>query len=116
MEKTAFRTNIGHWEFLVMPFGFCNAPASFQRLMNRIFKDELNSFILVYLDDILIFSRSIEEHWGHLRRALQRLRSAKSYGRLHQCDFLKNRVDYLGFVVSLEGVCTSPNKVKAVVE
>ena len=84
IEKTAFRTHIGHWEFLVMPFGLCNAPASFQRLMNKVFKDELNSFILVYLDDILIFSRSLEEHWGHLRRALQRLREAKLYRRLHK--------------------------------
>ena len=99
-----------------MPFGLGNAPASFQRLMNKVFKDELNSFILVYLDDILIFSRSIEEHWGHLRRALQRLREAKLYGRLHKCDFLKDKVDYLGFEVSSEGVHASPDKVKAVVE
>ena len=62
IEKTAFRTNIGHWEFLIMPFGLCNSLASFQTLMNRVFKDKLNSFILLYLDDILIFSRSIEEH------------------------------------------------------
>ena len=116
IEKTAFRTNIGHWEFLVMPFGLCNAPASFQRLMNRVFKDELNSFILLYLDDILIFSCSIEEHRRHLRQALQRLREAKLYGRLHKCDFLKDRVDYLGFEVSSEGVHASPDKVKAVVE
>ena len=116
IEKTAFRTQIGHWEFLVMPFGLCNAPASFQRLMNRVFADELNSFILVYLDDILIYSRSIDEHWEHLRRALQRLREAKLYGRLHKCDFLKDKVDYLGFEVSSEGVHASPEKVKAVVE
>ena len=116
IDKTAFRTNIGHWEFLVMPFGLCNAPATFQRLMNRVFKDELNSFILVYLDDILIFSRSIEEHWGHLRRALTRLREAKLYGRLHKCEFLKDRVDYLGFEIFSEGVHASPDKVKAVVE
>ena len=116
IEKTAFRTHIGHWEFPVMPFGLCNAPASFQRLMNKAFKDELNSVILVYLDDILIFSRSIKEHWGHLRPALQRLREAKLYGRLHKCDFLKDKVDYLGFEVSSEGVHASPDKVKAVVE
>ena len=71
VEKTAFRTNFGHWEFLVMPFGLCNAPASFQRLMNNIFADNLNSFILCYLDDILIFSRSVEDHWKHLEYALQ---------------------------------------------
>ena len=116
IEKTAFRTNIGHWEFLVLPFGLCNAPASFQRLMNIVFKDKLNSSIFVYLDDILIFSPSIEEHWRHLCQALQRLREAKLYGRLHKCDFLKDRVDYLGFEVSSEGVHASPEKVKVVVE
>ena len=62
VEKTAFRTNLGQWEYLVMPFGLCNAPSTFQRLMNEAFKREINSFILVYLDDILIYSRSIEEH------------------------------------------------------
>ena len=116
IEKTAFRTNLGHWEFLVMPFRLTNAPASFQRLMNKIFADELNSFILCYMDDILVFSRSIEEHWGHLRCALQRLREAKLYGRLHKCDFLKDKVDYLGFEISSEGVHASPEKVKSVVE
>ena len=116
IEKTAFRTHTGHWELLVMPFGLCNSPVSFQRVMNKAVKDELNSFILVYLGDILIFSRSIEEHWGHLRRALQRLREAELYGRLHKCDFLKDRMDYLGFEVSSEEVHASPDKVKAVVE
>ena len=116
IEKIAFCTNIGHWEFLVMPFGLCNAPASFQRLMNRVFVDELNSFILIYLDDILIYSRSIEEHWIHLCQAVQRLREAKLYGRLHKCDFLKDKVDYLGFEVLSEGVHASPDKVKAIVE
>ena len=99
-----------------MPFGLCNAPGTFQQLMNRVFVAEINSFVLVYLDDILIFSHTIEEHWDHLRQALQRLREAKLYGRLHKCDFLKTRVDYLGFEVSAAGVHASPYKVKAVVE
>ena len=66
VEKTTFVTNLGQWEYLVMPFGLCNAPGTFQRLMNEIFKKEINSFVLVYLDDILIYSRSEEEHWEHL--------------------------------------------------
>ena len=113
MEKTAFYTNLGQWEYLVMPFGLCNAPNTFQRLMNTIFEREINSFILVYLDDILIYSRSIKEHWDHLRIALDRLRRAKLYGRLHKCEFLKDKVDYLGFEVSQDGIHASPEKVKA---
>ena len=74
--RTAFTTSLGQWEFLVMPFGLCNAPATFQRLMNQVFATEINQFILVYPDDILIFSESVEEHWEHLRMALGRLREA----------------------------------------
>ena len=113
--RTAFTTSLGQWEFVVMPFGLCNAPATFQRLMNAVFATEINRFILVYLDDILIFSESIEEHWEHLRTALQRLRKARLYGRIHKCDFLKPRVDYLGYEVSKQGVHASPEKVKAIV-
>ena len=75
--RTAFTTSLGQWEFWVMPFGLCNAPATFQRLMNQVFATEINQFILVYLDDILIFSESVEEHWEHLRMALRRLREAR---------------------------------------
>ena len=116
VHKTAFRTNMGHWEFIVMPFGLTNAPASFQRLMNKVFQKEVNNFILVYLDDILVFSNSLDEHWNHLRVALQRLKEAKLYGWLHKCEFLKNRIEYLGFEISEEGVHTSPEKVKTIVE
>ena len=116
IQKTAFRTNRGQFEFLVMPFGLCNAPASFQRLMNKVFADNIGKFIAVYLDDILIFSRNIDEHWRHLRWALEKLREAKLYGRLHKCEFLKDQVDYLGFEVSPGGIKASPGKVKAVIE
>ena len=116
VEKTAFCTNIGQWEYLVMPFGLCNAPSTFQRLMNDVFNQELNSFILVYLDDILIYSHSIEEHWKHLVHALEKLRRAQLYGRLHKCEFLKSKVDYLGFEVGHNGIRTSPEKVKAILD
>ena len=76
VEKTAFYTNLGQSEYLVMPFGLYNAPSSFQRLMITVFKWEINSSVLVYLDYILIYSRSMEEHWGHLRHALDRPRRA----------------------------------------
>ena len=102
IRKTAFFTRLGQWEYVVMPFGLCNAPSTFQRLMNKVFAKEINSFILVYLEDILIFSRSIGEHWDHLNTGLERLRRAKLYGRLHKCEFLKEKVYYLGFEMSKE--------------
>ena len=116
IQKTAFRTNQGHFEFLVMPFGMRNAPATFQRLMNKVFADNIGKFIVVYLDDILIFSRNLDEHWQHLRWALEKLREAKLYGRLHKCEFLKDQVDYLGFEVSPDGIKASPGKIRAVIE
>ena len=114
--KTAFRTHRGHFEFVVMPFGVSNAPATFQRLMNKVFAKELDAFILVYLDDILVFSQTKEEHLEHIRTALGRLRDAKIYARLHKCEFYKDKVEYLGFDVSARRVQPSPDKVRAVVE
>ena len=116
IAKTAFCTHLGQWEFVVMPFGLCNAPSTFQRLMNKVFAEEINFFVLIYLDDILIYSRSIEEHWDHLEREMEKLRQAKLYGRLHKCEFLKDKVDYLGFEVSADGVNASPEKVKAILD
>ena len=116
IAKTAFCTHLGQWEFIVMPFGLYNAPSTFQWLMNKVFAEEINSFVLVYLDDILIYSRSIEEHWDHLQHAMEKLRQAKLYGCLHKCEFLKDKVDYLGFEVSVEGVNASPEKVKAILD
>ena len=113
--RTAFTTSLGQWEFLVMPFGLWNAPAIFQRLMNKVFAVDINQFILVYLDDILVFSKSVEEHWEHLKIALERLWKAKLFGRIHKCEFLKSHVDYLGYEVSEKGIHASPGKVKAVV-
>ena len=84
--------------------------------MNQVFTEDINSFILVYPEDVLIYSRTLEEHWDHLRKALQKLQDAKLYGRLHKCEFLKERVEYLGFEVSKDGVHASPEKVRAVVD
>ena len=81
-----------------------NAPSVFQRLMNKIFAEELGIFVLVYLDDILIFSENVEQHWQHLKVALARLRQAKLFGRIHKCTFLKDQVEYLGFDISAEGI------------
>ena len=116
IERTAFRTARGHFEFLVMPFGLTNAPSVFQRLMNKIFEKEFGVFVLVYLDDILVFSRDVAEHWGHLRQVLGRLRECKLYGRIHKCSFLKDNVQYLGFDVSAEGIKPSDDKIKTILE
>ena len=116
IPKTAFRTQRGHFEFLVMPFGVTNAPATFQRMMNAVFKEELDTFVLVYLDDILVFSRTLEEHISHLRTALRKLRDAKLFARLHKCSFFQEKVEYLGFDVSRNGIQPSPDKVRTVVE
>ena len=116
IPKTAFRTQRGHFEFLVMPFGVTNALATFQRMMNHIFKEELDTFVLVYLDDILVFSRTLEEHISHLRTALKKLRDAKLFARLHKCSFFQEKVEYLGFDVLEKGVQPSPEHVRTVVE
>ena len=84
--------------------------------MNHIFKEELDTFVLVYLDDILVFSRTLEEHISHLRTALRKLRDAKLFARLHKCSFFQEKVEYLGFDVSERGVQPSPEKVRTVVE
>ena len=91
-----------------MPFWVTNAPATFQRLMNNIFKEEMDTFVLVYLDDILIFSQMLQDHIIHIRQALEKLRKAKLYARLHKCAFFKEQVEYLGFDVSAKGVQPSP--------
>ena len=99
-----FRTQRGQFEFLVMPFGVTNAPATFQRMMNSLFKEELDAFVLVCLDDILIFSQTLKDHIHHIRMVLQKLRDAKFFPRLYKCSFFQEKVEYLGFDVSRHGV------------
>ena len=99
-----------------MPFGVTNAPANFQRMMNSLFKEELGAHVLVYLDDILIFSQSLKEHISHIRKALRKLRNARLFARLHKCLFFQTKVEYLGFDASANGVQPSPEKIRTVVE
>lgn len=114
VEKTAFRTPIGHFQFRVLPFGLCNAPATFQTEMNRIFGDELGKSLLVYLDDILVFSKTPEEHLQHLRHVLTKLREHNFYAKMSKCEFNKPELAYLGHIVGREGIKPDPKKVAVV--
>ncbi len=105
-----------HFEYLVLLFGLSNAPAVFQALVNDVFRDMLDQFIYVYLDDILIFSHSLQEHVQHIRQVLQRLLENGLYVKAEKCVFHAQSVPFLGYIVSAEGVCMDPDKVKAVVD
>jgi hypothetical protein len=115
IPKTAFWTRYGHYEFLVMPFGLTNAPAVFMDLMNRVFHEYLDRFVIVFIDDILVYSKSLEEHEDHLRIVLQILRDKKLYAKLKKCEFWLNQVVFLGHVISKDGITVNPNKIEAVV-
>jgi hypothetical protein len=116
VPKTAFKTRFGHYEFTVLPFGLTNAPGVFMSLMNGVFREYLDKFVQVFIDDILIYSRTTEEHDEHLRLVLQCLREHKLYGKLSKCSFYQSRIHYLGHVISGEGIAVDPAKVEAIME
>ena len=113
--KTAFRTHSGHYEFLVMPFGLTNAPSTFQSAMNDLFRSYLRKFILVFFDDILIFSPNLEIHFNHLQTTLELLRAHSYHANAKKCSFGQSQVDFLGHVVSQAGVGVDPEKIQAVI-
>jgi hypothetical protein len=113
-EKIACRTKYGSYEFLVMLFGFTNAPATFCTLMNDIFCEWLDDFVVVYIDDILIYNSSLEEHAEHLRKVFQKLRENKLYAKLEKCEFGVTEVDFLGHRITQEGLMMDDHKVKAI--
>eukprot|EP00253_Pinus_taeda_P002639 PITA_02639 len=116
IKKTAFRTHEGHYEFKAMPFRLTNAPATFQATMNELFHPYLRKFILVFFDDILVYSKTWKEHRKHLEEVLSVLEKNQFYAKLSKCTFGQKEVEYLGHIISREGVQVDPNKIKAIKE
>ena len=116
IEKTTCRTRYGSYEFLVMPFGLCNAPSTFTTLMNTIFREEMDDFVIVYIDDILVYSKTVEEHVRHLEVVLGRLRDNKLYANEEKSDFAHQEIEFLGHVVTRDGIKSDMKKVKAIQE
>ncbi|KAA0039194.1 pol protein [Cucumis melo var. makuwa] len=114
IPKTSFRSRYGNYEFIVMSFGLTNASAVFMDLMNRVFKDFLDTFVIVFIDDILIYSKIEAEHEEHLHQVLETLRANKLYAKFSKCKFWLKKVSFLGHVVSSEGVSVDPAKIEAV--
>ena len=115
VPKTAFRTRYGYYEFLIMSFGLPNAPAAFMDLLNRIFQPYLDQFVIVFIDDILIYSSKKEDHEEHLRVVLQIMRENQLYAKSSKCQFWLDSVAFLGHVISAEGVYVDPQKIEAIV-
>nr|GFA28419.1 putative reverse transcriptase domain-containing protein [Tanacetum cinerariifolium] len=114
IPKTTFRTRYGHYEFQVMPFGLTNTPAVFMDLMNRVCKPYMDKFIIVFIDDILIYSRNEEEHTNHLRIILELLTNEKLYAKFSKCEFWIHIVLFLGHLIDSQGLHVDPAKIKAV--
>jgi len=114
IPKTAFVTRYGLYEFTVMSFGLTNAPAYFMYLMNKVFMEYLDKFVVVFIDDILVFSRNEIEHEKHLRLVLQKLREHQLYAKLSKCEFWLKEVSFLGHIISNGGVAVDPKKVQDV--
>jgi hypothetical protein len=115
VQKMAFRTRYGHYEFLVMPFGLTNAPAAFMDMMNRIFRELVDRCVVVFIDDILIYSKSQEEHEEHLQTVKSVLRKHQLFAKFKKCEFWLDNVAFLGHTVTKEGIAVDPGKVEVVV-
>ncbi|KAM1561039.1 hypothetical protein ACFX1Z_004214 [Malus domestica] len=114
VPKTAFRTRYGHYEFLMMPFGLTNTPAAFMDLMNRVFQPYLDKFVIVFIDDILVYSKSKAKHARNLKLVLSSLREHQLHAKFSKCEFWLNQVAFLGHVISAQGIQVDSQKVAAV--
>lgn len=113
--KIAFKTSSGLYEWRVITFGLCNAPATFIRLMNEVLKEYLHTFCVIYFDDILVYSKSLDDHVQHLTSVLQALRHHQLFLNLAKCEFASTKVYFLGFIISSNGIANDPLKVEAIV-
>jgi hypothetical protein len=116
VPKTAFRTHYGHYEYLVVPFGLTNAPAVFMDYMNRIFHSYLDKFVVVFIDDILVYSKTLEEHKEHLKIVMEILKEKQLYAKLEKCEFWLDEVQFLGQVVKKDSMVVGLSRVKAVLK
>lgn len=116
VQKTAFRSTYGHYKYVVMSFGVTNVPAIFMDHMNRIFRSFLNKFVVVFIDDILIYSRTREKHVEHIRTMLEVLRKKQLYAKLPTCEFWMKEVQFLRHVISTSGISVDLVKVQAVLQ
>jgi hypothetical protein len=116
ISKTTFRTRCGHYEFTIVPFGLSNAPSFFMFLMNGVFREYRDKFVIVFLDDILVYSKSKEEHEQHLRMVLQVLKEYRLYSKLSKCIFYQKEIHYLGNIISAARIEVDPKKIEAIRE
>ncbi|GJU73045.1 putative reverse transcriptase domain-containing protein [Tanacetum coccineum] len=114
IPKTVFRTRYGHYEFQVMPFGLTNAPTLFMDLMNQVCRPYLDKFMIVFIDDILIYSKTKEEHGEHLKLILVLLKKEELYAKFSKCEFWLPKVQFLGHVIDSEGIHVDPAKIESI--